>query len=201
MAEKIPVAEGAFVVPNVLTADECAAYIALSEKIGYEPATITTAYGAELRPDVRNNDRVIYDDEALADTLWELVKDYFPTTVKDRNVLGLNERFRFYRYDPGQRFEWHIDGYFERDNGERSLYTVLFFLNDNFEGGETRFRVRDDDGAKVVAVKPITGHTLIFLHDMLHEGAAVTAGRKYILRTDVMYSASANHRSRGWRDR
>ena len=126
MAEKIPVAEGAFVVPDVLTPSECAAYIALSEKIGYEPATITTASGAELRPNVRDDDRLIYDDEALADTLWELVKDYFPACVKNRSVLGLNERFRFYRYDPGQHFDWHMDGYFERENGERSLYTLLF---------------------------------------------------------------------------
>ncbi|MEO8609283.1 MAG: 2OG-Fe(II) oxygenase [Chloroflexota bacterium] len=201
MTEKIPVAEGAFVVPDVLTLAECAAYVALSEKIGYEPATITTGIGAELRPDVRNNDRVIYDDEVLAETLWELVKDYFPAAVKNRTARGLNERFRFYRYDPGQRFEWHMDGYFERENGERSLYTVLFFLNDDFEGGETRFRVRDDDGAKTVGVKPVTGHTLIFPHEMLHEGAAVTAGRKYILRTDVMYGAPGNVRSRSWRDR
>jgi predicted 2-oxoglutarate/Fe(II)-dependent dioxygenase YbiX len=194
MAEKIPVAKGAFVVPDVLTPKACADYIAFSEKIGYEPATITTGNGAELRPDVRNNDRVIYDDEVLAETLWELVKDYFPATVKNRSVRGLNERFRFYRYDPGQRFEWHMDGYFERENGERSLYTVLFFLNDSFEGGETRFRIRDDAGVKTVGVKPVTGHVLIFLHEMLHEGAAVSAGRKYILRTDVMYSPT---RSRG----
>ena len=201
MAEKIPVAEGAFVVPDVLMPDECAAYIALSEKIGYEPATITTAVGAELRPDVRNNDRVIHDDPSLAATLWQLVGDYLPDRVGERKVLGLNERFRFYRYDPGQRFEWHMDGYFERENGERSLYTMLFFLNDSFEDGETRFRVRDAEGIKTVGVKPVTGQALIFLHEMLHEGAAVTAGRKYILRTDVMYSASANARSRGWRDR
>jgi predicted 2-oxoglutarate/Fe(II)-dependent dioxygenase YbiX len=201
MAEIIPIAEGAFVVPAVLTPDQCAAYIALSEKMGYEPATITTASGAELRPDVRNNDRVIYDDPNLADKLWPLVGDYLPITVGERSVQGLNERFRFYRYDPGQRFEWHLDGYFERENGERSLYTVLFFLNDGFEGGETRFRVRDSDGPQTVGVKPITGHALIFRHELLHEGAAVTAGRKYILRTDVMYGVPANARFYSWRDR
>lgn len=200
MAETTAVAEGAFVVPDVLTPEECASYIALSDKIGYEPATITTAQGAELRPDVRNNDRVIYDDEDLAETLWKVVKDYFPATVKNRTVRGLNERFRFYRYDPGQHFDWHMDGYFERDNGERSLYTVLFFLNDSFEGGETRFRVRDENGVRTVGVKPVAGHVLIFLHELLHEGAAVTAGRKYILRTDVMYSPPGS-RAGSWRDR
>jgi hypothetical protein len=29
---------------------------------------------------------------------------------------------------------------------------------------------------------------LIFEHQLLHEGAAVTQGRKYVLRSDVMYN-------------
>jgi predicted 2-oxoglutarate/Fe(II)-dependent dioxygenase YbiX len=190
-----PISDGVFTVPDVLSPDECAAYIDLSEKLGYEAATINTAGGVQHRPDVRNNDRVIHDDADLAETLWQLIAPYLPTTVADRKVLGFNERFRFYRYDPGQRFDWHMDGYFERDNGERSFYTVLFFLNDDFEGGETRFRVRDADGVKTVAVKPVTGQVLVFRHELLHEGAAVSTGRKYILRTDVMYSSP-----RGWRD-
>jgi predicted 2-oxoglutarate/Fe(II)-dependent dioxygenase YbiX len=190
-----PISDGVFTVPDVLSPDECAAYITLSESLGYEAATINTAGGVQHRPDVRNNDRVIHDDADLAETLWELLAPYLPATVADRKVLGFNERFRFYRYDPGQRFDWHMDGYFERDNGERSFYTVLFFLNADFEGGETRFRVRDADGVKTVAVKPVTGQVLVFRHELLHEGAAVSAGRKYILRTDVMYSSP-----RGWRD-
>ena len=194
-----PIVEGAFTLADMLTPDDCAAYIALSERIGYEAGTINTAAGVEHRPDVRNNDRVIHDDPALAATLWALVAPYLPPTIAERKALGLNERFRFYRYDPGQRFDWHLDGYFERENGERSLYTVLFFLNDNCEGGETRFRVRDGAGAKTVAVKPVSGQGLVFRHALMHEGAPVTAGRKYILRTDVMYSAGSP--SRGWRDR
>jgi predicted 2-oxoglutarate/Fe(II)-dependent dioxygenase YbiX len=190
-----PIFDGAFTLPDVLSPDECAAYIDLSEKLGYEAATINTAGGVQHRPDVRNNDRVIHDDADLAETLWQLIAPYLPATVADRKVLGFNERFRFYRYDADQRFDWHMDGYFERDNGERSFYTVLFFLNDDFEGGETRFRVRDGDGVKTVVVKPVTGQVLVFRHELLHEGAAVTTGRKYILRTDVMYS-----RPRGWRD-
>ena len=31
------------------------------------------------------------------------------------------------------------------------------------------------------------GKALVFLHLLLHEGAPVTGGRKYALRTDVMY--------------
>lgn len=190
-----PIFDGAFTLPDILTAAECAAYIDLSEKIGYEAATINTAAGVQHRPDVRNNDRVIHDDPDLAETLWKLIAPHLPAAIADRTVLGFNERFRFYRYDPGQRFDWHMDGYFERDDGERSFYTVLFFLNDDFEGGETRFRVRDAEGVKTVAVKPVMGQVLAFRHELLHEGAPVTKGRKYILRTDVMYSHPRRRRS------
>jgi hypothetical protein len=33
--------------------------------------------------------------------------------------------------------------------------------------------------------------TQVFTHPVLHEGAAVTRGRKYAVRTDVMYSEDA----------
>ena len=55
-------------------------------------------------------------------------------------MVGLwcvNERLRFYRYDIGQQFDWHYDGAFERDNGERSQLTFMVYLNDGFVGGET----------------------------------------------------------------
>ena len=34
-------------------------------------------------------------------------------------TTGLNERWRFYRYDPGQQFDWHFDGAYERSPLER----------------------------------------------------------------------------------
>jgi hypothetical protein len=36
-------------------------------------------------------------------------------------------------------------------------------------------------------VKPKPGMTLVFQHELWHEGAPVTRGRKYVLRTDVLY--------------
>jgi hypothetical protein len=36
-------------------------------------------------------------------------------------------------------------------------------------------------------VKPKQGMGLLFHHPLLHRGDAVAAGRKYVLRTDVMY--------------
>jgi hypothetical protein len=36
-------------------------------------------------------------------------------------------------------------------------------------------------------VRPVRGTALVFRHRLLHEGAPVLTGRKYVLRTDVMY--------------
>ena len=60
------------------------------------------------------------------------------------------------------------------------MLTLIVYLNDDFEGGETDF----DLG---VCVDPRPGTALLFQHFLLHEGCKVTAGMKYVLRSDVMY--------------
>ena len=102
-------------------------------------------------------------------------------------VAGLNERFRFYRYDPGQRFAPHMDGCFQRANWEQSQFTFLVYLNDGFEGGATAFR----ESRASLPVTPERGKALVFYHRQLHEGLPVVRGRKYVLRTDVMYRHEA----------
>ena len=168
-----------FTIENVITPDECQAYIALTEQAGYDDAPTTTIGGFVMRPDIRNNRRVIIDDFKIARDLWQRVQTHIPPVLKGRQALGLNERLRFYRYDVGQYFAPHYDGCFRRDNGEESLLTFMIYLNDDFEGGETKF--------VDVSIKPETGMALVFDHDLLHEGCAVTKGRKYALRSDVMY--------------
>jgi hypothetical protein len=96
-------------------------------------------------------------------------------------VVGINERFRCYRYTPGQRFALHADGTFARSREERSLLTFLIYLNQGMSGGETAF---PEQGQCIV---PQTGMALLFQHPILHEGCAVREGKKYVLRTDVMY--------------
>lgn len=172
-------ADGIFTIDGVLSLEECAAYVALTEARGYEAATITTASGFAMRPDIRNNSRVILDDVERAGDLWRRVRDEIPAFVRGRQAIGLNERFRFYRYDPGERFAPHSDGAYRRTNGEESQLTFMVYLNDGYEGGETIF--------DAVAVTPRLGMALVFEHSLLHEGSAVTRGRKYVLRSDVMY--------------
>lgn len=169
-----------FTIHGALSDERCDELIAFSEDEGYEEATITTAAGFVMAKDVRNNDRVIVDSFEFADEFWPLVADYIPSDFLDREVIGLNERFRFYRYAPGQQFDWHYDGYYQRDNGEQSQFTLIFYLNDGFEGGATDF--------EEVSVKPEKGAALVFWHPIRHRGAPVISGTKYVLRTDIMYS-------------
>lgn len=56
----------------------------------------------------------------------------------------------------------------------------MVYLNDDFEGGDTHF--------EHLAIRPQTGMALIFVHELRHEGSAVVRGRKYVLRSDVMYT-------------
>jgi hypothetical protein len=179
-----------FVVHDFLSPEECEHYIALSESIGYGDAPITTSAGFVMRKDIRSNDRVILDDPRTAEAMWERLRPFFPERLQFWLPAGLNERWRFYRYDPGQQFDWHFDGAYERSPLERSAFTFMIYLNGGVAGGATEFnlrgtgRVRDSDAS--VRVQPEAGKALVFVHRILHRGAPVADGRKYVMRTDVM---------------
>lgn len=178
-----------FVLRNFCTPEECAAFIAQSEQAGYDEATITTASGFVMDKDVRDNARLILDDVELARRLWQRAQEFLPGRMRNWQATGFNERFRFYRYDPGQKFAPHWDGCFRRDNGEQSQLTFMVYLNDDFAGGHTKFYL--DNGTPRLEVQPERGMALVFVHRQLHKGAPVVRGRKYVLRTDVMYVDSA----------
>jgi hypothetical protein len=178
-----------FVLRHFCTPPECDAFIARSEGAGYSEATLTTAAGFVLDKEVRDNARLILDDAELAARLWGRAEALLPGRIGGWRAAGFNERFRFYRYDPGQTFAPHWDGYFRRDNGEQSQLTFMVYLNEGFTGGETKFY--REDGTPRLAVRPERGMALVFAHQQLHEGAPTVRGRKYVLRTDVMYGRGA----------
>ena len=65
--------------------------------------------------------------------------------------------------------------------------TCLWYLNDGYHGGETKFYGDDLEDLRFT-VTPQQGMALVFAHQQLHEGAPIVDGRKYVLRTDVMYA-------------
>ena len=172
-----------FVIPEFLSPRECDAFIERSERLGYAEAPINTSFGPLVRKDVRDNQRLLLDDPGLASTWWERAKGLLVEEWFGWRAVGLNERFRFYRYGPGQRFAPHADGSFQRESGEESQFTFLVYLNDGFEGGATAFH----ESRASLLVTPEQGKALVFYHRQLHEGMPIVRGRKYVLRTDVMY--------------
>ena len=92
-----------------------------------------------MRKDIRNNLRVMCDDVQLAAKWYERLRRSCRRLRLVWNVCGLNERFRYYRYEVGQYFAPHFDGCFRRSDVEESLFTFMIYLNDDFEGGETKF--------------------------------------------------------------
>jgi len=168
-----------FTIDNFWTTQECEDFISKSEAIGYEPATVTTENGQLIVKDVRNNNRIIYKDFALAETIWQALKEFAPKQFGNSLAIGLNELFRFYKYEVGQQFKRHRDQSFIRDQSEASYFTFMIYLNDTYLGGATTF--------DKVTIQPKQGTALIFQHDLEHEGTAVHEGIKYVLRTDIMY--------------
>lgn len=179
----------AFALYNVFTDEECREYIRITEEKGYELALVNVGGGRQCKmTDVRNSSRCIWDSDEEAGKIWERIKDHIPERVRGRKVLGLNERLRFLRYDPGEYFKPHMDGMYMRTNGERSFITIQMYLNEGFKGGSTTFMDYNMKNRKEVV--PKTGMILVFDHDIMHEGSELIKGRKYSMRTDVMYSAS-----------
>ena len=177
-----------FILHEFLSTDECTALIRRSEGLSYEQGTV----GGVIAEGIRNNERVLLDDKSLADALFERAAPWLPQEVETRRLVGFNERWRFYRYRPGQTFLPHRDGsYLSFHTHEQSAVTFMIYLNHDMTGGETRFFTDAEQavhGHPYLSVKPITGAALVFLHSIWHEGAVVQTGEKYVLRTDAMYA-------------
>lgn len=180
----------AFVLDNVFSEEECQDWIEMTEGKSYEPALVNIGGGRQMHmPDVRNNMRCIVDSEEMADKLFQRIKPFLPETIGRCKIVSLNERLRFLRYDPGQKFEPHHDGaYMRPDGSEVSRVTVQLYLNEGFEGGSTNFLEGFAAALPPVPCVPKIGRVLIFEHRLLHEGEELRVGRKYAMRTDVMYT-------------
>jgi predicted 2-oxoglutarate/Fe(II)-dependent dioxygenase YbiX len=172
-------------IPGAFSPEECTGFLGRAEGVGFHAAPITTAAGFVMAPEIRNNTRVMLDDEALASALWERLGAAVPPRLGRFSAVGLNERLRFYRYGAGERFAWHYDGAFHRSPREQSLLTLMIYLDEGCEGGSTDFDLPDRD--EPLRVVPRRGMVLLFQHRLRHQGAEVRRGVKNVLRTDVMY--------------
>ncbi|REC59060.1 oxidoreductase, 2OG-Fe(II) oxygenase [Chryseobacterium pennae] len=170
-----------FLIEDFLSEAECNEYIALSQEKNFEEAKINVGGRQMMSKGIRNNDRLMIFDNNLAEDLFKKAITFLPQEHENCRLLNFNEMFRVYKYSPGQQFKMHRDGSYIRNEKEKSFYTFLIYLNDDFEGGETEFE-------NLFTVAPKKGTALVFYHPLRHEGKTLISGLKYVLRTDIMYS-------------
>ena len=191
---------GAFQLPGLLDQDECGRLCELSESLGY-----LADAAVSLPREIRHNDSFTWIvDDSTCDIVWrrcgELVYDRHEYNA-GKAALGLNARFRFYRYREGDYFSPHTDGSWPgsrmRDGeivddafGDRwSQMSFLMFLSDGYTGGATRFHL----GEEVIDVRTPVGGVLCFPHGThpehcVHSSTPIESGTKYIIRSDVLFS-------------
>lgn len=171
-------------IENFVSRDFCDKLIEQAENIGFDEATIKTPDGEIVKKNYRHNDRVIFESRDLAESLFEKIKDDSRIVNPGWKPAGLNDRFRIYRYsNPEHHFALHFDhqvSLLYTKPVQHSWVTMLIYLNEEFEGGQTSFLDGDVD--------PKTGLAAFMTQkNYLHRAKAVNSGTKYVLRTDIMY--------------
>jgi hypothetical protein len=157
--------------------------------------------------------------------MWRKLKDCIDPLIESfierENCgppLGLNPRLRVLRYDccDNDRFEPHFDATTMVGQKQKSLLTVLLYLNDGggkeFEGGDTLYldsHISSKNQIETLMYKateniskvtPESGRVVIFEHDLFHSGAPLLSGTKYVLRTDVLFAAKDDDSELGKND-
>ncbi|HRI49798.1 MAG TPA: nucleoside monophosphate kinase [Pseudomonadota bacterium] len=203
----------AFLIDGLLATAECELLIRAAEAIGLRPKKSRRSGppirnnsralyepGAELTRGLQERLAPLLarvDLSAIGDT-WQL--------PADGNFL--NAKWRINSYATGEAFLPHYDSGHEFGPGKRTLLSLIIYLNDgiqggfqgdspgdsagDFVGGETTF-FPGSTTPRPVRIKPKAGAALLFHHygplNPLHgtEPLQVTARKKYIVRTDVIY--------------
>lgn len=93
-----------------------------------------------------------------------------------------------------QAMNYHTDYQLERDYepGMKFQTTCVFYLNDDYEGGEICFKIFEEDYSKVldrISYKPSKGDAIVFpsKHPVYHGVKIVENGTKYIIRSYWKY--------------
>ncbi|CAE7377454.1 unnamed protein product [Symbiodinium natans] len=190
---------GGFQILDLLSVEECEAFVAVLEGLGFHTdAAVSLPYSFRHMTNCN-----LCVPEFVDELLYKRCEHLLPT-IAGYKPVGLNAKFRCYRYQAGDYFKPHTDGAwpgsrvtgkgFQSDAfGDRfSQLTFLILLTDDYEGGETRFLLEDTS----VAVRTPRGGVLVFPHGYhpdspLHEGSPIHSGVKYIIRTEVLYPLEA----------
>ncbi|XP_059439486.1 probable prolyl 4-hydroxylase 10 isoform X2 [Corylus avellana] len=190
----------AFVYHNFLTKEECDYLISLAKPHMHKSTVVDSETGKSKDSRVRTSSGTFLarGRDKIIRNIEKKIADF--TFLPVENGEGL----QVLHYEVGQKYEPHFDYFldeFNTKNGGQRMATVLMYLSDVEEGGETVFPAAkgnissvpwwnelSDCGKKGLSVKPKTGDALLFWSmkpdatldpSSLHGGCAVIKGNKW----------------------
>lgn len=118
-------------------------------------------------------------NEIFFECIDRIKNKIFPILINDYNMdFSIISETEIVRYGVGGIFIPHVDS---NKLKPYRAFTVILYLNDDFDGGQTSFPEIN------YSVEPSVGRVLIFPSHMLHGGESVTRGEKHIIVAWVFY--------------
>jgi prolyl 4-hydroxylase len=166
---------------NLLSVNECNELIQLSKN----KLTEATTLGTQIKDYRTAENTWLSDKTELNDRIANIISE------KTNLPIEHQETIHIVKYNIGGEYKEHHD-FFHPDTdyykthierGGQRVYSCLFYLNDDFEGGETTFPkmkyVVNPEMGKLVVWKNLNDDMSINLNS-LHAGLPVTEGEKWI---------------------
>jgi hypothetical protein len=115
-----------------------------------------------------------------------LLRKKYPGLQRIHKVMDEGYRIKHYKNDGTEFFQWHIDA--NGRNQSHRYYVFMFYLNTVEVGGETEFRLLDENGDNL-KIKPVQGCMAAFPPFWTHEhrGCAPVSEDKYCIAAWVTY--------------
>lgn len=175
-----------FVIDNFLTPAECDSIVKISQQQGMELSTLHSGTSAKKARDTSTrsstNTWLQRDTNALTNKVYlqaaevmglnpELFQKYHHTSAQHHSIA---ESLQVVRYKAGgEEYQPHHDFVYPSVNHRYQpsrFATLLIYLNDVPEGGETRFpRAVNNYNAQGLEIKPTVGQAVLF-YNLLEDG-------------------------------
>lgn len=157
VAKKLPLM---IEINDLLTIEQCNQLIEKIEK----KDTISEDIEIVTNEHTSNQFRIKFNDSEIQNMVQNA------KYCKDYNVC---QTFSYVRYENGGYIQTHTDSY----NESNVLYTLIMYLNDDYENGETYFM----DNHKKITIQKKTGKGFLFVGSQMHHGCHKVDGVKRIL--------------------
>lgn len=168
-----------YTIDELLDEEECAQLIDRIESLKIKHKQSMVAKKNEREEDLLWFRRRIFDKD-IPDLLWQKVKNRLPEKVLTKDGMRIkcihNSGTAFYYKNRGVFDHYDAD---MSDRGNTHWYTILVYLNDNFNNGGTEFYPDYKNGDNVdqlqnkIYIKPKKGSAVIFNIGLRHKGDIV----------------------------